>query len=114
MSFCSLAKRITPKICRLCVCVLINKRSLKKKKKKSVLETLFFIFFIFYFYNVFGSWKRRWKDGTGAAVKGRRKLSIISFNYGVYDTRQSSQVTTANCPTFKRSAGRHNFKTAGS
>ena len=27
MSFCSLTKGITPKICRLCVCVIINKRS---------------------------------------------------------------------------------------
>ena len=27
MSFCSLTKGITPKICRLCVCVLINKRA---------------------------------------------------------------------------------------
>ena len=27
MSFCSLAKGSFPKICRLCVCVLINKRS---------------------------------------------------------------------------------------
>ena len=27
VSFCSLAEGITPKICRLCVCVVINKRS---------------------------------------------------------------------------------------
>ena len=27
MSFCSLTKGITPKICRLCVCVLINEHS---------------------------------------------------------------------------------------
>ena len=27
LSFCSLTKGITPKICRLCVCILINKRS---------------------------------------------------------------------------------------
>ena len=27
MSFCSLTKGITPKICRLCVCVIIDKRS---------------------------------------------------------------------------------------
>ena len=27
MLFCSLTKEITPKICRLCVCVKINKRS---------------------------------------------------------------------------------------
>ena len=27
MSFCSLKNRITPKICRMCVCVLMNKRS---------------------------------------------------------------------------------------
>ena len=27
MSFCSLTKGITPTICRVCVCVLINKRS---------------------------------------------------------------------------------------
>ena len=27
MSFCSLTKRITPKISKLCVCVIINKRS---------------------------------------------------------------------------------------
>ena len=27
VSFCSLTKRITPKMCRFCVCVLINKRS---------------------------------------------------------------------------------------
>ena len=27
MSFCSLTKAITPKLCRLCVCVMINKHS---------------------------------------------------------------------------------------
>ena len=29
MSFCRLTKGITPKICRLCVCVIINKRPLE-------------------------------------------------------------------------------------
>ena len=31
MSFCSLTKGITPTICRLCVCVVINKRSFEPK-----------------------------------------------------------------------------------
>ena len=39
--FCSATKGITPKMCRLCVCVIINKRSFEP----FVCLDLFFFFF---------------------------------------------------------------------